>query len=143
MILEILFYAHVIISALCVCAAALLGFIFWNAAANNKHRFTRQFLRVLSLVTVMQAYEVISATYRVVRVPVFCVPMDARIAALQGRFISLLAFTILILFLSRNSTKDALNGGGGIAKSGDLPATFWESRFDDLAKRIDATKKRD
>lgn len=92
--------------------AALLAFILYNSSLTNGDKFTRKFLQLLAMMALLRAIEIMSATYRTVRIDDFCIPWDANLVGLFGRAGETLGSVIVILFLLRPSSKKALNGGG-------------------------------
>ena len=108
---EFLHGLHVTISTLAAGATVLLAVMFWNSATVNSHPFTIKFLKFLTLVLLMRAWEIASAAYRTARIAAECIPLDAKIAGLQGRAVELLSYVIMTWFLMRPETKKMLNGG--------------------------------
>src|SRR5258708_7349899 len=119
---QFLAQAPLIISVVVFCACALFAFLFWNVSLTNRDRFTKTFLKMLSICSILRAYEIASAGYRIYRIPAACVPVDAAIAGLQGRCVELIGYLILIWFLLRPETNKALNGN--TVQSGTLMTFF-------------------
>lgn len=100
-----------ILSVLAACALALLALMFWNASISSGSRFTKSFLRLLSISFLLKALEIICACYRISQISAVNIPHGAYIVSIAGRGVELAGYSIMIWFLLRPDTRESLNGG--------------------------------
>lgn len=103
---------QIVLSVLAACSLALLAFMFWNASLTSGSKFTKSFLQILSISSLLKVLEIVSACYRISQISAVAVPHGAYIVSIAGRGIELAGYLIMVWFLLRPDTRKSLNGGG-------------------------------